>query len=122
MPRVFALLLFGCLGLVLPATAAAETSPTGGAQFSDPTPIVAPGAKATLLPDGTAARAPGADAHVPRPQQAHGWAREGRLSRGGGSGGRAMRAAAGSGSLAVADAGAARTPGARSCRAAWKRW
>ena len=28
---------------------------TGGAQFSDPAPIVAPGAKATLLPDGTAA-------------------------------------------------------------------
>ena len=56
MPRVFALLLFGCLGLILPATAAAETSPTGGAQFSDPTvPIVAPGSKATLLPDGTAA-------------------------------------------------------------------
>src|SRR3954451_16902316 len=55
MPRVFALLLFGCLGLVLPATAAAETSPTGGAQFSDPAPIVAPGAKATLLPDGSAA-------------------------------------------------------------------
>ena len=55
MPRVFALLVLGCLGLVLPATAAAETSPTGGAQFSDPAPIVAPGAKATLLPDGTAA-------------------------------------------------------------------
>src|SRR3954451_3685817 len=55
MPRVFALLLFGCLGLVLPATAAAQTSPTGGAQFSDPAPIVAPGSKATLLPDGTAA-------------------------------------------------------------------
>jgi hypothetical protein len=55
MPRVLALLFLGCLGLVLPASAAAETSPTGGAQFSDPAPIVAPGAKATLLPDGTAA-------------------------------------------------------------------
>ena len=55
MPRVLALLFLGCLGLVLPAGAAAETSPTGGAQFSDPATIVAPGAKATLLPDGTAA-------------------------------------------------------------------
>ena len=55
MPRVLALLFLGCLGLVLPASAAAETSPTGGAQFSDPTPIVTPGSKATLLPDGTAA-------------------------------------------------------------------
>jgi hypothetical protein len=55
MPRVLALLFFGCLGLVVPATAAAQTSPTGGAQFSDQTPIVAPGSKATLLPDGTAA-------------------------------------------------------------------
>ena len=55
MPRVFALLFLGCLGLVLPAGAAAQTSSTGGAQFSDQAPIVAPGAKATLLPDGTAA-------------------------------------------------------------------
>jgi hypothetical protein len=55
MPRVLALLIFGCLAVVFPASAAAETSPTGGAQFSDPAPIVAPGAKATLLPDGTAA-------------------------------------------------------------------
>ena len=55
MPRVIALLFLGCLGLVLPASAAAQTSSTGGAQFSDPAPIVAPGAKATLLPDGTAA-------------------------------------------------------------------
>ena len=55
MPRVFALLFVGCLGLVLPASAAAQTSSTGGAQFSDQAPIVAPGAKATLLPDGTAA-------------------------------------------------------------------
>ena len=55
MPRVVALLFFGCVGLVLPATAAAQTSSTGGAQFSDPAPIVAPGAKAALLPDGTAA-------------------------------------------------------------------
>jgi hypothetical protein len=55
MPRALATLILGCLVLVLPAAAAAETSPTGGAQFSDPEPIVAPGAKATLLPDGTAA-------------------------------------------------------------------
>src|SRR5215217_4067762 len=55
MPRVIALLFIGCLGLVLPASAAAQTSSTGGAQFSDPAPIVAPGAKATLLPDGSAA-------------------------------------------------------------------
>ena len=55
MPRVIALLFFGCLCLVLPAGAAAQTSSTGGAQFSDAAPIVAPGAKATLLPDGTAA-------------------------------------------------------------------
>src|SRR3954469_19674291 len=55
MPRVLALLFFGCLAFVFPAVAAAQTSPTGGAQFSDPAPIVAPGSKATLLPDGTAA-------------------------------------------------------------------
>jgi len=55
MPRVFALLLFGCLLVVFPASASAQTSSTGGAQFSDPAPIVAPGSKATLLPDGTAA-------------------------------------------------------------------
>ena len=66
MPRVIALLLFGCLGLVLPASAAAQTSSTGGAQFSDPAPIVSPGAKATLLPDGTAA----APAEAPPPVQA----------------------------------------------------
>jgi hypothetical protein len=67
MPRVFALLLFGCLLLAFPAVAGAQTSPTGGVQYSDPAPIVAPGAKATLLPDGTAA-AP-ADA-PPQVQQA----------------------------------------------------
>jgi len=55
MPRVLALLVFSCLVVVFPATAVAETSPTGGSQYSDPAPIVAPGAKATLLPDGTAA-------------------------------------------------------------------
>ncbi len=54
MSRVFALLLFLCV-LVFPATAAAQTSPTGGAKFSDAAPIVAPGSKATLLPDGSAA-------------------------------------------------------------------
>src|ERR671931_174973 len=55
MPRVYALLVLGCLAFVFPATAAAETSPTGGVQFYDPVPVVAPGSKATLLPDGTAA-------------------------------------------------------------------
>jgi hypothetical protein len=55
MPRVFALLVLGCLMVVFPAGAAAQTSATGGAQFSDPAPIVAPGSKATLLPDGSAA-------------------------------------------------------------------
>jgi hypothetical protein len=55
MPRALALLILGCLSVVFPAAAGAETSPTGGAQFSDPAPIVAPGAKATLLPDGSAA-------------------------------------------------------------------
>jgi hypothetical protein len=67
MPRALALLILGCLSVVFPAGAAAETSPTGGAQFSDPAPIVTPGSKATLLPDGTAA-AP-ADA-PPQVQQA----------------------------------------------------
>ena len=55
MPRVFALLIFVVVGVIFPAGAAAQTSSTGGAQFSDPAPIVAPGSKATLLPDGTAA-------------------------------------------------------------------
>ncbi len=57
MPRVFALLCFVVLSLAFPAIAGAETDPstTGGAQFEEPAPIVAPGAKATLLPDGTAA-------------------------------------------------------------------
>jgi hypothetical protein len=54
MPRALAL-LFLCLALVFPAAAAGQTSPTGGAQYSDPAPIFAPGSKATLLPDGTAA-------------------------------------------------------------------
>src|SRR3954452_14407482 len=61
MPRVLALLLCGGLLVGFPASAAAETSPTGGAQFPDAAPIVAPGSKATLLPDGTAA----APAHAP---------------------------------------------------------
>jgi hypothetical protein len=55
MPRVFALLVLVVLGVAFPASAVAQTSGTGGAQFSDPAPIVAPGSKATLLPDGTAA-------------------------------------------------------------------
>jgi hypothetical protein len=53
MPRVYALLVFACL-LVLPASAAADPG-TGGAEFPEPAPIVTAGAKATLLPDGTAA-------------------------------------------------------------------
>jgi hypothetical protein len=55
MPRVLALLLFGCLMVAFPASAVAQTSPTGGSEYTEPAPIVAPGAKATLLPDGTAA-------------------------------------------------------------------
>jgi len=55
MPRVFALLVFVVLGVIFPAGAVAQTSSTGGAEFSEPAPIVAPGSKATLLPDGTAA-------------------------------------------------------------------
>jgi len=54
MPRVLALLLFVC-PMVFPAGAAAKSSPTGGAKFADPAPIVTPGSKATLLPDGSAA-------------------------------------------------------------------
>jgi hypothetical protein len=69
MPRVLALLVLVVVGVAFPASAVAQTSSTGGAQFSDsdPAPIVAPGSKATLLPDGTAA-AP-ADA-PPQVQQA----------------------------------------------------
>ena len=55
MPRAFALLVFVVLGVIFPASAVAQTSSTGGAQFSDPVPIVAPGSQATLLPDGSAA-------------------------------------------------------------------
>ena len=55
MPRVFALLVFVVVGGIFPASAVAQTNPTGGAQFSDPVPIVAPGSQATLLPDGSAA-------------------------------------------------------------------
>ena len=69
MPRVLALLFFVVVGVIFPAGAVAQTSPTGGAQFSDadPAPIVAPGSTATLLPDGSAA--PPADA-PPQVQQA----------------------------------------------------
>src|SRR3712207_1916966 len=55
MPRVLALLISGVVGLIFPAGAAAQTSPTGGVEFSDQAPIVAPGSNATLLPHGTAA-------------------------------------------------------------------
>jgi hypothetical protein len=58
--RALSLLLFGCLALVFPAVAGAQTTSagnTGGVQFDapPPAPIVAPGGKASLLPDGTAA-------------------------------------------------------------------
>jgi hypothetical protein len=51
--RAFALSIF----LLLVAPAAAEAQSTGGAAYVPPPPedMVAPGAKATLLPDGTAA-------------------------------------------------------------------
>jgi hypothetical protein len=51
--RAFALSIF--LFLVVPAAAQAQS--TGGAEYVPPPPenMVAPGAKATLLPDGTAA-------------------------------------------------------------------
>src|SRR4051794_8731307 len=66
MPRVFALLIFVVLGVISPAGAVAQTSTTGGAEFSEPAPIVAPGSTATLLPDGTAA----APADAPQEVQA----------------------------------------------------
>jgi len=66
MPRVFALLIFVVLGVIFPAGAVAQTSTTGGAEFSEPAPIVAPGSTATLLPDGTAA----APADAPQEVQA----------------------------------------------------
>ncbi len=55
MPRAYALLTMFLCALVFPAAAAAQTSPTGGAEFGDPAPIVAAGSQATLLPDGSAA-------------------------------------------------------------------
>ena len=55
MPRAFALLFFGCLGLVLPGERRGPNVLHGRCSVSDPAPIVAPGAKATLLPDGSAA-------------------------------------------------------------------
>ena len=64
MPRVFALLVFVVLGVIFPAGAVAQTSPTGGSQYSDPAPIVTPGSKATLLPDGSAAAPADAPAQV----------------------------------------------------------
>jgi hypothetical protein len=54
--RAFALLIFAFL--VLPGTAVADSGPsTGGAQYVPPPPanITAPGGKAKLLPDGSAA-------------------------------------------------------------------
>jgi hypothetical protein len=53
--RAFALLLF--IVLFLPTAAQAQGPSTGGAEFVPPPPenMTAPGAKATLLPDGSAA-------------------------------------------------------------------
>jgi hypothetical protein len=55
--RAFALLLFAFL--ILPSAAQAQSPRTGGAEYAPPAPapvdMTAPGAKATLLPDGTAA-------------------------------------------------------------------
>jgi hypothetical protein len=55
LPRAFALLLF--IILFLPSAAQAQGPSTGGAEFVPPPPenMTAPGAKATLLPDGSAA-------------------------------------------------------------------
>ena len=66
--RAFALSIF--VFLVVPAAAQAQS--TGGAEYVPPPPenMVAPGAKATLLPDGTAA----APASAPRPVQEAIWA------------------------------------------------
>ena len=53
--RAFALTIFAFL--VLPGSALAQSPSTGGAEYVAPPPenITAPGAKAKLLPDGTAA-------------------------------------------------------------------
>jgi hypothetical protein len=66
--RAFALLILGFL--VVPAAAQAQS--TGGAEYVPPPPenMVAPGAKATLLPDGTAA----APADAPEAVQQAIWA------------------------------------------------
>jgi len=55
MPRACAPFLLFLCALVFPAAAVAQTSPTGGAEFGDPAPIVTAGSQATLLPDGSAA-------------------------------------------------------------------
>ena len=66
--RAFALLIF--LFLVVPAAAQAQS--TGGAEYVPPPPenMTAAGAKATLLPDGTAA----APAEAPEPVKQAIWA------------------------------------------------
>lgn len=66
--RAFALLIF--LFLVVPAAAKAQS--TGGAEYVPPPPenMTAAGAKATLLPDGTAA----APAEAPEPVKQAIWA------------------------------------------------
>jgi hypothetical protein len=62
--RAFALLLF--IILFLPSAAQAQGPSTGGAEFVPPPPenMTAPGAKATLLPDGSAAAPAGAPVAV----------------------------------------------------------
>jgi hypothetical protein len=54
--RAFALALLFAF-LILPTAATAQSPRTGGAEYTPPAPVdmTAPGAKATLLPDGTAA-------------------------------------------------------------------
>jgi hypothetical protein len=56
--RAHTLAVLACLFLLFPAAAQAQSG-TGGAQFQPPppppAPIVTPGSRATLLPDGTAA-------------------------------------------------------------------
>ena len=62
--RAFALLLF--IILFLPSAAQAQGPSTGGAEFVPPPPenMTAPGAKATMLPDGSAAAPADAPAEV----------------------------------------------------------
>jgi hypothetical protein len=64
LPRAFALLLF--IIVFVPSAAQAQGPSTGGAEFVAPPPenMTAPGAKAKMLPDGSAAAPAGAPAEV----------------------------------------------------------